>query len=110
MFIWRMWVQSLMFLLSVESFRTSLEDTPTVKPDGYERYAAIVDKYIRERSPYEVNIESRIKREILRTTDRGIFDKLTMVRSARVYMHAARPPTPSAERLISDGPDAYRGG
>lgn len=76
--------QSLMFLLAAEDFAKRFEEVPAGKPDSYQKYLAIVDKFIRDRSPYEVNIESRIKREILRTTDRGIFDALsTTVRPSR---------------------------
>lgn len=73
-----------MFLLAAEDFAKRFEEeVPAGKPDSYQKYLAIVDKFIRDRSPYEVNIESRIKREILRTTDRGIYDALSTVRPSR---------------------------
>lgn len=69
-----------MFLLAAEDFRNFFEEAPKAKVDGHGQYIAIVDKYIRARSPYEVNIESKTKGEILRTTDREVFNALTMVR------------------------------
>lgn len=91
------WVQSLMFLLAAESFKTFLEEAPTAKTTGgYARYIALVDKHIRERSPYEVNIESKIRREILRTTDKEIFEALTVVRLFCTCMRT----TPSAESIV----------
>lgn len=74
-----------MFLLAAEDYRKLFEKeeaTPAAAGAGYKQFIAIVDEYIRVRSPYEVNIESRVKGEILRTTDKGIFDDLTMVRAS----------------------------
>eukprot|EP00752_Nemacystus_decipiens_P011672 g10359.t1 len=70
--------ESLMFLLDVEAFSAGLEDAAADSAAGYERCVEIVDKYIREGSPFEVNIEDKTRNEILRATDRKVFMELTL--------------------------------
>ncbi|CAN0232087.1 unnamed protein product [Ectocarpus sp. 8 AP-2014] len=88
--------ESLMFLVDADEFNCSLhavskfttagddpesaavavnecEENPT-----FAQFAAVVDKYIREGSPFEVNIESKIRNEILREVDRASFERLTL--------------------------------
>lgn len=71
-----------MFLLDAEAFSAALEDAHTDSDAGYERCVEIVHKYIKEGSPYEVNIESKTRNEILGATDRKIFFDLTLVRQS----------------------------
>lgn len=73
-------MQSLMFLQDAKAFSKWLEEPRTATDTGYEEFIAIVDKYIRDLSPYEVNIESKTKSDILRATDRDIFNGFTLVR------------------------------
>ncbi|CAB1100089.1 unnamed protein product [Ectocarpus sp. CCAP 1310/34] len=89
-------VESLMFLVDADEFNCSLHAVSKFTSAGadpspaamgvveceenlnFEQFAAIVDKYIREGSPFEVNIESKIRDEILREVDRASFRRLTL--------------------------------
>lgn len=78
-----------MFLLAAEDFRKFFEEAPAANAaanaaTAYKRFVTIVDEYIREHSPYEVNIESKTKGKIIRTTDRRIFDELMLVRPSNM--------------------------
>lgn len=97
-------MQSLVFLLAAEDFTKRFEEAPAAKADSYhQQYVAIVDKFIRERSPYEVNIESKVKREILRTADKEVFDALsTVFPSISALTHPRRV-------LLGIFPVGYRG-
>ena len=76
-------MQSLMFLLDAEEFSAVLEQAaPTDSAAAYDRYVEIVDKYCRESSPFEVNIECKTRTEILRATDRKVFVEITLVRQS----------------------------
>ncbi|CAM9800624.1 unnamed protein product [Ectocarpus sp. 12 AP-2014] len=87
--------ESLMFLVdadefncsrhAVSKFTTSCADPRSCalainerEDPHFEQFAAIVDKYIREGSPFEVNIESTIRNEILREVDRARFRRLPL--------------------------------
>ena len=75
-------LQSLMFLLDAKAFSERLEAGSTAagaEDADHQQLVAIVGKYIRERSPYEVNIESKTKSAIVRTIERATFDELTLV-------------------------------
>lgn len=72
-----------MFLLDAKAFSERLEAGSTAagaEDADHQQLVAIVSKYIRERSPYEVNIESKTKSAIVRTTEGATFDELTLVK------------------------------
>jgi len=91
-----------MFLLDVEELCAVLEEKPTDSATGYEPYIAIVDKYIRERSPFEVNIESKTRTEILRTTDKKAFVELTLV-SRSTISSVYLPPSVELQHYLTHG-------
>ncbi|CAM9223518.1 unnamed protein product [Ectocarpus fasciculatus] len=88
--------ESLMFLVDADEFNCSLHavskvprgfadrESSAVSVDerednpNFEQFAAIVDKYIREGSPFEVNIESKVRNEILGEVDRASFRRLSL--------------------------------
>ncbi|CAM9633035.1 unnamed protein product, partial [Ectocarpus fasciculatus] len=88
--------ESLMFLVDAEEFNSSLHAVSKLTPGladpesaavavneradnpNFEQFAAIVDKYIREGSPFEVNIESKIRKEILGEVDHASFKRLSL--------------------------------
>ena len=77
-------LQSLMFLLDADAFSATFEEAPTDSAAGYDRYVEIVNNYVRERSPFEVNIESKTRNAILRATDRKTFIEVTLVRQPKI--------------------------
>lgn len=85
----------LMFLRDAEKFSASLQVSPTARADADEKeepqfseFVEIVDKYIKDGAPFEVNIESKTKIEVLRMTDRGIFNKQTRVSPRTQLLHS----------------------
>ncbi|CAM9339827.1 unnamed protein product [Ectocarpus sp. 6 AP-2014] len=88
--------ESLMFLVDADEFNSALHAVSKFTTAGndpesaavavnkcednpnFEQFAAIVDKYIREGSPFEVNIESKIRNDILREVDRASFERLNL--------------------------------
>eukprot|EP00752_Nemacystus_decipiens_P011670 g10357.t1 len=89
---------SLMFLLDVEAFSAGLEDAATDSAAGYERCDGIVHKYIREGSPFEVNIESKTRTEIVRATERKVFMELTLEAKGQLLNKAAK----EIEKMLAD--------
>lgn len=81
-----------MFLVDANSFSEEVKaggTTATGDARHQEELVAIVDKYIRDDSPYEVNIECKTKTAIISATERTTFDELTLVNKsngcARVF-------------------------
>lgn len=75
-----------MFLRDAEKFAASLHVAPTAgaaadekEEPQFSEFVQIVDKYIRDGAPFEVNIDSKTKIEVLRMTDRGVFNNQTRV-------------------------------
>ena len=63
--------QSLQFLLAVMEFKGSGTD--------YRRFVEIVDKFVRDTSPFEVNISSKAKTTVLGVSDAASFAGLPEV-------------------------------
>lgn len=76
----------LTFILDVKDFSDWLrwgsraDAAPDNKDDAHAAFSKIVDKYIKDGSPFEVNIESKTKKAILAMTDKKTFNALTLVR------------------------------
>ena len=66
--------QSLQFLVAAMEFKESTAD--------YEKFANIVDKFVRDRSPFEVNISGKTKTAILDVADGASFAELSAVSAA----------------------------
>lgn len=75
--------ESLQFLIEALEFEKSLR-TATAPNDAteFDTFMGIVDKYIRDNSPFEVNIDSKTKRGVLAMTEEAIFKGLTLVSTA----------------------------
>eukprot|EP00903_Cladosiphon_okamuranus_P015053 g13926.t1 len=89
--------ESLMFLLHVEALEKTLRHGRTItalsdceESQHFETFVHVVDKYIRDGSPFEVNIDSRTKREILDAIDSKAFHELTLDDKCRILARAAK--------------------
>lgn len=71
--------QSLMFLKAVVRFRDSLHASTVNDDDKFVLLTDIVDKYVKCGSPFEVNIGSKTKGDILENTTRETFLHLPQV-------------------------------
>lgn len=74
----------LMFLRDVEEFSTSLYTASTSraasrakKGRNFAEFVVILNTYIKDGSPFEIEIETETKNDILKMADREAFDKLT---------------------------------
>lgn len=76
-------VQSLMFLTEASDFFDSLEEANHADADAsFRRFETIVEKYIKNGSPFEVNISFKTKAAILGVANAENFRELTRVRSS----------------------------
>lgn len=66
--------QSLQFLVAAMEFKESNTD--------YDNFTEIIDKFVRDRSPFEVNISGKSKTAILDVADAARFAKLPSVSAA----------------------------
>lgn len=80
-------LKMLMFLQSVEYFSATLHAASTTSSASdtedaqFAEFVGIVNKYIRAGSPFEVNIESKTRIDVLKMTDKTTFCKQTLVRA-----------------------------
>ena len=77
--------QSLQFLVAAGAFKESLAKESLATPDtadgktSFDTFVAVVNKFIEDNSPFEVNIDSKTKREILSRSNRAGFQELSQV-------------------------------
>lgn len=96
----------LMFLRDAEDFSASLSIVSTTcaasedKEDlAYAQLVEIIDKYIKDGSPFEINIECKTKVNITRMADKATFNKETLVSPRLLFVLASQRilPPPSTE-------------
>lgn len=78
--------ESLQFLIAVNEFKKSLR-TPGETDDTTKHFAKlceIIDKFVRDRSPFEVNIGSNTKFAVLKMANAANFRELSLVRTMHI--------------------------
>ncbi|CAM9279854.1 unnamed protein product, partial [Ectocarpus fasciculatus] len=83
-------IESLMFLKAAVGFRESLHASTANDDDNFVLLTEIVNKYVKGGSPFEVNIDSKTKANILEKTTRETFVQLPQDDVAKILDNAAR--------------------
>ncbi|CAB1108068.1 unnamed protein product [Ectocarpus sp. CCAP 1310/34] len=77
--------ESFQFLVDVSKFKSSVHAAHQGGNDSYEEFIVIVDEYIEDNSNFEVNIDSRTKKEILGFGDRSAYASLGTAKSRCLF-------------------------
>ena len=78
--------KSLMFLIAASNFNDALHASHAEDTTLFKHLEEIVEKYVLEGAPFEINIDSQTKSRILRLTSADNFHKLSMVRTCRLLI------------------------
>lgn len=68
--------------MAVSEFKSSADSADTNEGSKFEHFIAVVDEYIKDSSPSEVNIDSVTKSHILTYTERDAYMQLDLVSTA----------------------------
>lgn len=72
--------QSLQFIVAAAEFKESLATSAIANGKmDFDNFVSTVDKYIKDSSPFEVNIDSKSKRDIMSVANAAAFRELSQV-------------------------------
>jgi len=72
-------MQSLQFLVAAADFQESVAASAATNDTSFNTLRAIVSKFIKDSSPFEVNIDSNTKRNIMSAANAAAFRELSQV-------------------------------
>lgn len=75
-----------MFLVAASNFDDALHASHAEDTTLFKQLEEIVEKYVLEGAPFEINIDSQTKSRILRLASAASFHKLSMVRTYRLLI------------------------
>lgn len=79
-------IQSIQFLVAVKEYEESLRVQDELDATNlFEKLSEIIDKFVRDRSPFEVNVGSNVKCAVLKMADAANFMELSLVRLCRTF-------------------------
>ncbi|CAN0335808.1 unnamed protein product, partial [Ectocarpus sp. 12 AP-2014] len=82
--------ESIMFLKAARAYNDSVYASTANADTNFALFMEILDKYIKDGSPFEINIESKTKSFIMRRTDKEAFKQLPLDDVARGLDAAAK--------------------